>query len=134
IPETIHLREQLDYLYGAGFGFNTSNRGLTQSIKFSMDVINDRFVESEQILLKSAIEYIGQMVTSPLVEDGHFRAAYVEAEKETVKKQLESIINDKMRYASSRCLEEMFTDEPLRLNALGKLEDLSNITPATLFN
>jgi len=132
-PETIQLREQLDDLYGAGFGFNTSNRGLTQSIKFSMDIINDRFVQSEQSLLRSGIEYIGNIVTTPLIENDQFRPAYVEAEKETVKKQLESIINDKIRYASQRSMEEMFAGEPLRLNALGKLEDLPHITPVTLY-
>lgn len=133
IPETIQLREELDYLYGAGFGFNTNNKGLTQSLKFSMDIINDRFVNSEQSLLSAGIHYLGDIVTSPLIENGHFRTDYVEAEKQTVKKQLDSIINDKMRYAAQRCVEEMFVNEPIRLNSLGKSEDLAKITPESLY-
>lgn len=132
-PETIQLREELDYLYGAGFGFNTSNKGLTQTLKFSMDIINDRFVNSEQSLLSEGIKYIGEIVTSPLVINGQFKEEYVEAEKQTVKKQLDSIINDKMRFAAQRCVEEMFVHEPIRLNALGKSEDLAKITPHSLY-
>jgi predicted Zn-dependent peptidase len=45
---------------------------------------------------------------------------------------LESIINDKIRYAAERCLEEMCHDEPYRLHPLGKLEDIDAITPASL--
>lgn len=132
-PDTIALREQLDQLYGAGFGFNIAKRGNTQFLQFRMDVINDRFVNSEVSLLSEAIKYLGEMVTHPLVENGSFRESYVDAEKQTLQKQLESVINDKIRYASERCLEEMCTNEPYRLNAAGRLEDLPQIDGVKLY-
>ncbi|HIW33232.1 MAG TPA: insulinase family protein [Candidatus Paenibacillus intestinavium] len=132
-PETIALREQLDELYGAGFGFNITKRGNTQFVQFRMDVINDRFVKSEVSLLSEAIKYIGQMVTQPLIENGEFRPTYVEAEKQTLQKQLESVINDKIRYASERCMEEMCANEPYRLNAAGRLEDLPEVDAKSLY-
>ncbi|MCR8656321.1 EF-P 5-aminopentanol modification-associated protein YfmF [Paenibacillus endoradicis] len=133
-PETIALREQLDELYGAGFGFNITKRGNTQFVQFRMDVINDRFVNSEVSLLSEAIKYVGQMVTQPLVENGEFRPTYVDAEKQTLQKQLESVINDKIRYASERCMEEMCANEPYRLNVAGRLEDLPHVDARTLFD
>ena len=102
--------------------------------RFNLDVINDRFVNSDKSLLQQALQYLGQLVTNPLIEDGAFRSSYVDAEKETVKKQLESVINDKMRYASQRCQEEMFVGEPMSLNALGRLNDLQSITAASLYS
>jgi len=132
-PETIELREQLDDMYGAGFGFSVAKRGDTQMVQFRMDVINDRFVDSQQSLLAESLAYLGEMVTQPLIEGNGFRASYVEAEKQTLKKQLESVINDKIRYASERCIEEMCADEPYRLNALGKIDDLVTITPDSLY-
>src|SRR5690606_35661486 len=90
-------------------------------------------VKSEVSLLSEAIKYIGQMVTQPLIENGEFRPAYVEAEKQTLHKQLESVINDKIRYASERCMEEMCANEPYRLNAAGRLEDLPEVDAKSLY-
>ena len=56
----------------------------------------------------------------------------MDAEKDTLRKRLESIINDKIRYAAERCLEEMCEDEPYRLHPLGRLEDIDGITPQSL--
>ena len=56
----------------------------------------------------------------------------MDAEKETLRKRLESIINDKIRYAAERCLEEMCKDEPYRLHPLGQLDDIDGITPAII--
>lgn len=132
-PETVELRKQLDYMFGAGFGFNITKRGNTQFVQFRMDVINDSFVSSDQSLLSEALKYLGEIVTKPLVENGQFRDSYVEAEKQTLKKQLESVINDKIRYAAERCTEEMCANEPYRLNAAGRLQDIPSITSSSLF-
>ncbi|MFC5648960.1 EF-P 5-aminopentanol modification-associated protein YfmF [Paenibacillus solisilvae] len=131
-PETIAFRESLDDLYGAGFGFDVYKRGDAQIVQFRMDVINDRFVSSNQPLLSSSLRLLGEVLTSPASENGHLRTKYVDAEKDTLRKRLESIINDKIRYAGERCLEEMCKDEPYRLHPLGRLEDIDAITPQSL--
>ncbi|MBW7457327.1 EF-P 5-aminopentanol modification-associated protein YfmF [Paenibacillus sepulcri] len=131
-PETIAFRERLDELYGAGFGFDVYKRGDSQIIQFRMDVINDRFVSSEQPLLASSLKFLGEVLTAPAVENGYFRDKYVQAEKETLRKRLEAIINDKIRYAAERCLEEMCRDEPYRLHPLGQMADIDAITPQSL--
>lgn len=131
-PETITFREKLDDMYGAGFGFDVYKRGDSQIVQFRMDVINDAFVSSEQSLLASSIRFLGDVVTNPLIEDGGFRAKYVDAEKETLRKRLEAIVNDKIRYAAERCIEEMCADDPYRLHPLGQRSDIPAITPASL--
>ncbi|GGD67827.1 EF-P 5-aminopentanol modification-associated protein YfmF [Paenibacillus nasutitermitis] len=131
-PETIAFRERLDELYGAGFGFDVYKRGDSQIIQFRMDVINDRFVSSDQPLLASSLKFLGEVLTAPAEENGHFRDKYVKAEKDTLRKRLEAIINDKIRYAAERCLEEMFVNEPYRLHPLGQLADIDVITPRSL--
>ncbi|KAF4325617.1 hypothetical protein G195_000660 [Phytophthora kernoviae 00238/432] len=45
---------------------------------------------------------------------------------------LESIVNDKMRYAAERSIEEMCKNEPYRLHPLGERKDLPGIDPETL--
>jgi predicted Zn-dependent peptidase len=131
-PETIQFRERLDNLYGAGFGFDLYKRGDHQVVQFRLDIINDRFVSSSESLLKEALNFLGEAVTAPALEDGKFRPKYVEAEKATVAKRIDAIINDKIRYAGERCVEEMCRNEPFRLQALGRKDDLPGIDAASL--
>nr|WP_240546358.1 pitrilysin family protein [Paenibacillus artemisiicola] len=131
-PETIAFRERLDDLYGAGFGFDVYKRGDSQIVQFRMDVINDRFVSSDRPLLAASLQLLGEVVTDPVTDNGVLRPKYVEAEKDTLRKRLEAIINDKIRYAAERCLEVMCADEPYRLHPLGRMEDIDAITPASV--
>lgn len=132
-PETIAVRERLDDLYGAGFGFDVYKRGDSQIVQFRMDVINDRFVASDVSLLEASISFLGEVVTDPLLEGSGFAGKYVDAEKLTLRKRLEAIVNDKIRYAAERCLEEMCAGEPYRLHPLGKLDAIDGISPSSLY-
>jgi len=133
-PETIAFRERLDELYGAGFGFDLYKRGDHQIAQFRLDMINDRFVSTDSSLLAAALRLLGEVLTKPALEDGRFRTRYVDAEKLTVTKRIEAVINDKIRYAAERCVEEMCKDEPYRLPAIGRKEDLAAIDAATLYD
>lgn len=132
-PETKQFREYLDDLYGAGFGFDIYKRGDYQIVQLRMDMINDKFVSSTDSLLKKGLEFVGETLTRPALENGQFRTKYVDSEKQTLQKRIEAIINDKIRYAAERCIEEMCKDEPYRLHPLGKIEDLTGLTPQTLY-
>ncbi|TVY10596.1 EF-P 5-aminopentanol modification-associated protein YfmF [Paenibacillus cremeus] len=133
-PETKQFRERLDDLYGAGFGFDIYKRGDYQMLQFRMDVIQDAFVSSSESLLEQAIQFLGEAVTQPALEGTAFYKKYVDSEKATLQKRLEAIINDKIRYAAERCVEEMCSDEPYRLHPLGKISDLQAITADGLMN
>jgi len=127
-PETTQFREQLEHLYGAGFGFDVYKRGDYQIVQFRMDTINDSFVGGgEQRLLDRSFAFLGEVLTKPARENGYFKMSYVQAERETVRKKLESIVNDKMRYSAERCIEEMCKHEPYRLHPLGDRKALPAI-------
>lgn len=132
-PETQQFREYLDDLYGAGFGFDIYKRGDYQIVQLRMDIINDRFVKSAESLLKQGLEFVGETLTRPALENNHFRNKYVDAEKQTLQKRIESVINDKIRYAAERCIEEMCSGDPYRLHPLGKIADLDTINPEQLY-
>ncbi|MNB64108.1 Antilisterial bacteriocin subtilosin biosynthesis protein AlbE [compost metagenome] len=132
-PETTRFRERLEELYGAGFGFDVYKRGDYQIVQFRMDTINDSFVSTQENLLEQSFAFLGEVLTKPALENGSFRSSYVHTERETVRKKLESIVNDKIRYAAERCMEEMCRNEPYRLNALGQRKDLDSITTDSLY-
>ncbi|CAG5077619.1 Putative uncharacterized protein M1_2223 [Thermobacillus xylanilyticus] len=132
-PETRAFRERLDDLYGAGFGFDVMKRGDSHVIVFQLEVLQDRFARGAgESLLAAGMRLLGEVVTQPALENGAFLPNYVDTEKTTVRKRLEAIVNDKIRYAAERCIEEMCAGEAYRLNALGKIEDLPRLTPETL--
>jgi predicted Zn-dependent peptidase len=133
LPETKQFRERQDDLYGAGFGFDIYKRGDYQIVQFRMDMIHDDFVSDSGSMLEQAVQFVGEAITDPVLENGAFRTKYVEAEKDTLRKRIEAIINDKIRYAAERCMEEMCKNEPYRLHPLGKVADLAALTPESLY-
>ncbi|GIP33134.1 EF-P 5-aminopentanol modification-associated protein YfmF [Paenibacillus sp. J2TS4] len=133
-PETKRFRERLDDLYGAGFGFDIYKRGDYQMVQFRMDMIEDQYVSGPESLLREALQFLGEVISRPALENGHFVRKYVESEKQTLRKKIQSIINDKIRYASERCIEEMCKNEPYRLSPLGQLDALEKLDEASLFS
>ncbi|MFB0841127.1 EF-P 5-aminopentanol modification-associated protein YfmF [Paenibacillus oleatilyticus] len=131
-PETKQFREKLDDLYGAGFGFDVYKRGDYQMLQFRMDVIQDDFVSSPQPLLDQAIQFLGEAITQPATEGGTLVRKYIDSEKTTLQKRLESIVNDKIRYAAERCIAEMCSSEPYRLHPLGSIDRIPSIEAEAL--
>ena len=78
--------------------------------------------------LNQYVEFLDEVVNHPLVIDGGFKEEYVEIEKQNLKHRIESIINDKGRYAIERAREEMFKGERYGISDLGYLEDIDKIT------
>lgn len=133
LPETRQFREKLDDMYGAGFGFDLYKRGDYQMVQFRMDVINDRFVASNASMLRQAIHFIGDAISRPALQNGHFLEKYLSSEKITLQKRIEAMINDKIRYAAERCMEEMNEGDPYRLHPLGRIADLAAIDAESLY-
>jgi predicted Zn-dependent peptidase len=132
-PETKQFREHLDNMYGTGLGFDIYKRGDYQIVQFRMDVIEDQYVSSNEPLLAQALRFLGETLTHPATENDVFRTKYIDSEKVTLQKRIESIINDKIKYAAERCIEEMCKNEPYRLHPLGTIESLSAITADSLY-
>lgn len=131
-PETKAFREKLADLYGAGFAFDVNKIGDYQLVQFRFDIIQEQFVTGSEHLLFEGLQFIGHTLFHPLLEENIFRPSYVESEKATVKARIESQINNKIRYAANRCIEEMFRNEPYRLHPLGKIDQLNTLTTKML--
>ncbi len=133
-PETKQYREHLDGLYGTGFSVNLIKRGNYQIAQFRMDVIHEHYVSSGTSLLQEGLTFLFQTLFQPILENNHFRSAYVQSEKINMHKRIQSILNDKIRYASERLNEEMFKHTPLRLSPLGELHRLADLDEVSLYH
>ncbi|MCF6093162.1 insulinase family protein [Microaerobacter geothermalis] len=132
-PSTKKLREQLDDLYGATLSVDVSKKGERQLITFKMEITNETYLKNTTPLLAQGIQLLGEVLTNPLVENDHFNEKYVSSEKSSMKKRLESLIDDKIKYANQRCTEEMSKNEPYRLMAYGELEKIHSYSGEDLY-
>ncbi|WHY74476.1 EF-P 5-aminopentanol modification-associated protein YfmF [Fictibacillus enclensis] len=133
-PSSKELRGALDGLYGATLGVDLSKKGEYQIITLRMDVANEKFLSDNTPLLDRAFELLSQVLLKPAKQGEGFLPRIVQKEKRSLKQQIESIYDDKMRYANKRLIEEMFDEEPYRFNVYGNEQEVDSITPETLYD
>lgn len=127
------LMIRLDELYGAGFSSDVLKKGEKQVLSFSLEVINDLYAPGKD-LLREGISTMHNIINKPLLENGGFKGAYVEQEKEQLEKEIKGMINDKVNYALERCVQEMCSEEPFGVFKYGSVEQLEQITPEDLYH
>lgn len=133
-PTTTALRSYLDDLYGATFHVDVSKKGEYHIITFTIEVANEKFLSDSTPLLQKAVDLLREIVLQPNVTDRSFDPDIVAKEKRNLKQRLQSIYDDKMRYASVRLIEEMCKGEPYALYVHGEQDEVDTITPESLYD
>jgi predicted Zn-dependent peptidase len=133
-PTTIALRQKLNQLYGAGLVADVFKRGERHVIQFGMDLANETYLQKAPSLLEEGIKLFCEIITNPFAEGNQFHPPYVEAEKKNLKQKIESLSDDKIRYAAERCVETMCQGEAYALYTYGNAEDIASIDAASLYN
>src|SRR5690606_13193065 len=123
----------LDHLYGAAFHVDVDKRGERHVIQMYLDLPHEKFLRDETGLLAKGIDFLAEVLLQPLVEEEtRFVDRYVQAGKESLKRKIEGIVDDKIQYAQYRCIAEMCRNESFRLLPYGRLEDLPAMDAADL--
>jgi predicted Zn-dependent peptidase len=133
-PSSKQLRSALDDLYGATLNADLSKKGENQVISIRMEVANEKFLSNSEPVLDKALHMLSQVLLAPALENGGFVESIMKKEKRNLKQQIESIYDDKMRYANKRLLEEMYESEPYHLNVYGKEDEVDGITSKELYD
>lgn len=128
-PETAALSKRLDELYGARLNSGVRKKGDSQIIYFNFEFVNERYIGKTENTLESILSLMQSIV---LGQTG-FSSDYVNQEKENLKQQILSVINDKRAYAVTRCTEIMCEGEPYGINELGFIEDIDGINENSLY-
>ncbi len=127
--DQLEINKKLEDMYGASFNCGVDKMGDYQVLKFYMEVLSNKYLPEKQ----NAVEFLIDLVFNPLVENDGFKKEYVDQEKENVKKLIEARKDNKVRYASDRCIEEMFEGEAYGIYKYGKIEDLEKIDEKNLY-
>nr|WP_088105672.1 pitrilysin family protein [Halalkalibacter urbisdiaboli] len=132
-PIRKEFRERLDALYGAMLSTDVQKKGEQHVISIRLDIANERFLSDTTPLFHQAIELLGEVFLEPKVEEKGFSPSTVENEKRALKQRIQSVYDDKMRYANMRITEEMCKNEPFGLTAFGDEEQVDTISPESLY-
>jgi len=132
-PSTLQLKRKLEDLYGATLHTEVFKRGERHIMHVGLEIANGRYLSESPKLLREGTAFLMEVLTRPVTEDGGFRRAYVEAEKKNLKQKIESLLDDKIRYAAQRCIAEMCNKEPFGLFVYGRTEDLPGIDQHNLY-
>ena len=132
-PSQEEISKNLEKMYGANFDCGVDKTGDNHVLKFYLESINNQFLPSDENLSKECFEILTDIIFNPYLENEQFKEEYVNGEKENLKQIIQSKIDNKARYASERCVEEMYKDEPYGLYKFGYIEDLEKITAKDLY-
>jgi len=131
-PTYRDLRIRLEELYGAELSSDVIKMGERQVLAFFLELIHDRFTP-EKDLLRQGLNILKSVITEPFLEGGAFKSEYVKQEKEQLAKEIQGLVNDKVNYALERCIQNMCAQERFGVYRYGRVEDLDEITPESLY-
>ena len=128
------ISKKMEELYGAIFDCGLDKTGDNQVIKLYIETINDKYLpQSEGDLLKTTMEKLLEIAFAPYIENGEFLPEYVEQEKNTIRQLIGTKKDNKARYAQTRCIEELYKNQPYSLFKYGYEEDLEKINGKNLY-
>ncbi|MBR0282529.1 MAG: insulinase family protein [Oscillibacter sp.] len=132
-PDMASLSARLDNLYGARIDDTVRKIGECQCVGFTASFLDDRFVPGGERLLESVTALLGELLRSPVTENGAFVPAYFDSEKTNLLDAIGSIRNDKRLWAGRRLLSEMCAGEPYGVSRLGEEADADALNNADAY-
>lgn len=130
-PSTASMRMYLDDLYGTVLYLDTSKKGNEHVVILNVETVNDQYLQQGDVLGK-VLELMHTVLFDPNFENGIFKENIVSREKEMVIERIQSIFDDKSRYAQNRLTKILAPNHPASISANGTIQDVEAITPESL--
>lgn len=132
-PSRKKLQIALDDLYGAVLSIDGGKKGNNHILSFRLEVANEKFIPGESNIIEDAIRLLKEVIFKPNVSNDSFDNEIFNREKDTLRQKIKSVIDDKMKYANMRLIDEMCEGEAYQLHVSGYEEDLDKITASDLY-
>jgi predicted Zn-dependent peptidase len=133
-PSLRAINQHLDANYGVGMGALVRRVGDYQTCGFGFSMLEDRFALAGESVLEGVLNFLEELLTRPLVENGAFLPAIVDSEKKNLIATIESELNNKAAYAMGKLLKSMCRADTFGLPRLGETEDVTAIRPEELYD
>lgn len=133
-PDLRKITLHLDDLYGASVGALVRKIGNCQTTGLSCGFMEDRFALEGDKILEPVIDFLGQLLFDPVLENGCFREDYLESEKKNLIQAIDAMRNDKRQHAANQLLRKMSAGDPFSVPRLGTKEAVSAITARSAYD
>ena len=120
-------------LYDTKIYADVEKKGEIQVVSFTVSMVDEKFIRDSQGIFNKSVDFLHEVITDPLLENGLFKKEYVEQEKVNLCDLIDSKINDKASYASARCFEEMCKNEHYGIDIDGDKEIIKDIDNKKLY-
>lgn len=128
---TAAFRNYLDDLFGTVLYFDTSKRGYEHTLFLNVETVNDQYLK-ESTVLNDVLETLYYAIFKPNFDNGQFVPSIVEREKDMVLERINSIFDDKTRFAQTRLTQILRPNHAASISANGTAQEVEAITPASL--
>ena len=132
-PTNAEFRKRVDDLYGAVLYFDTNKKGENHIFSLNTEMVNDAFLSNEKVV-DEVLTLLSTVINKPLLENGKFIESVVKREKEQVIERIQSMYDDKTRYAQQRLLENIRPNHPASISANGTVPAVKDVTNDQLVN
>ena len=133
-PTNQLIKTELENLYGSAINFNVLKRGENQILRFSLEMVNEKFLPHKSNLTVEAFKLLNDILFNPAVESNKFNDKYFNQEKEILKHNIQSLINDKYSFAVENCLQRMCREEKYGIYKLGSVAELAKVKNKELYS
>ena len=124
----------LEELYGASFDCGINKKGESHIMFYYIEAIKDAYTMDNSSIISKAFKFISDVLLNPVTKEGMFNNDYVAQEKDNLKRLIASRVNDKRRYATDRCYEEMCANERFGIYEYGNIENVDCISNSALYS
>ncbi len=129
-PDMTELSKKLARLYGASLSVDSSMVGANRVLTVAVTGLKDAFALAGERLSGAYAELAFGTAFTPTRDDaGGIDAEYVAIEKEQLREQLESEINEKRSYCIRQARRKFFGDDPAGIERWGYLDEVDGLTP-----
>lgn len=125
------LRMYLDDLYGTVLYLDTMKKGNEQIVLLNVETVNDHYLKHDDVLNK-VLELMHTVLFQPNYTDGLFQESIVAREKAMVIDRIQSVFDEKARYAQSKLQKLFRPNHPASISVNGTVESVEAITLQSL--
>ncbi len=131
-PTYNELSKRLEELYGAIIRSSVVKKGERQILEFKMQLPNEKYIDSD--IMNDGLKLLNGIINEPAANEDGFLEKNFEKQKENLREKIEGRINDKMKYAIDRCVENMCEDEDFSVYGYGSLGKIDELDSKALYN
>lgn len=118
-------------LYGLKASSSFTINGTCESISFSLDFINPKYLDSAY--LDDALDYFSEIIFNPNVNDFHFNEEYFNIIKSDTISSINALKDNPSQYAAINYASIMYKGTPEEYPTLPTLESLNKVNTSNLY-